>query len=212
MTKAVIFDFGGVIIPSPIGAFSALEANFHLPAGTIVSLNMENHHDNAWAKFERAEVSQAGFIHLFNKEAEEYGVKIDIGDLFSDYPRPDPHPEMISALGWLKGRYKMALLTNNFATSSNRIALEPILEYFDVVVESSQVGMRKPEEQIYQHTLDLLKADAKEAIFLDDLGINLKPAYTMGIQTIKVSDPTSALEALWEMLGDHPPKYQSTNG
>ena len=206
MTKAVIFDFGGVIIPSPIAAFSDLEENFHLPAGTIVSLNMENHHDNAWAKFERGEVSKEGFVNLFNEEAKRHGVEIDIGSLFSDYPRPEPHPEMISALEWLKGRYKLGLLTNNFATTSNRLALKPILGYFDVVVESSQIGMRKPEERIYQHTLDLLKADPEEAIFLDDLGINLKPAHKMGIRTIKVADPTSALEALWELLGDRPSK------
>ena len=204
MTKAVIFDFGGVIIPSPIGSFSKLEAEFGLEAGTIVSLNMVNHHDNAWAKFERGELSLEEFITLFNEEARSQGVEIDARKLFSDSQRPNPHPEMISALSWLKGRYRTGLLTNNFAIPSNQAPLVPLRRYFDVVVESSQVGMRKPETAIYQHILDLLEVDAKEAVFLDDLGINLKPAQDLGIVTIKVANPTAALGILWETLGDGP--------
>ncbi len=204
MTKAVIFDFGGVIIPSPIGSFSKLEAEFGLEAGTIVSLNMVNHHDNAWAKFERGELSLEEFISLFNEEARSQGVEIDARKLFSDSQRPNPHPEMISALSWLKGRYRTGLLTNNFAIPSNQAPLVPLRRYFDVVVESSQVGMRKPETAIYQHILDLLEVDAKEAVFLDDLGINLKPAQDLGIVTIKVANPTAALGVLWETLGDGP--------
>jgi putative hydrolase of the HAD superfamily len=201
--RAVIFDFGGVILTSPFEAFARYEEEKGLPAGFLRDLNARNHHDNAWAKLERSEVDVDGFARLFAEEARMAGHVVDgrevlqllIGDL---------RPEMVTALRRCHERLSTALLTNNFVIGDGANATGPmaeVFELFDVVIESSRVGLRKPDPAIYELACDRLGITPGEAVFLDDLGVNLKPARAMGMTTIKVVDPHVALDELEKVVG-----------
>lgn len=207
--KAVLWDFGGVISTSPFDAFRRYETERGLPAGFLRLVNSTNPHSNAWACFERGEVDAARFGELFHAEAKALGQDVhgrDILPLISG----DLRPRMVAALKTVKTRYKIACLTNNMPTghgagmSANpekARAVAEILTLFDAVVESSKVGVRKPEPAFYMRACELLDIKPSEAVFLDDLGINLKPAAAMGMKTIKVEDPDKALADLGAIIG-----------
>jgi putative hydrolase of the HAD superfamily len=201
--RAVIFDFGGVILTSPFEAFGRYEAERGLPEGFIRGLNATNPDANAWAMLERSEVDLEGFVALFEAEAVAAGHAIDghavlaglVGEL---------RPEMVTALKRVHERLPTALLTNNFVLGERGEPTGPmadVLREFDVILESSQVGLRKPDPAIYQLVCDKLGVEPAEAVFLDDLGINLKPARALGMTTIKVVDPAQALAELEAVLG-----------
>jgi putative hydrolase of the HAD superfamily len=202
MVRAVLWDFGGVITTSPFEAFNRYERERGLPPDFIRTLNATNHHENAWAKLERNEVTFDDFCDLYEAEAAASGHTIDaravIGCLSGDV-----RPEMLGALRAIKREgLKQACLTNNFVPmerppDSPRTA---ILDLFDVVVESSKVGLRKPEPAFYRMACDLLEIEPSEAVMLDDIGVNLKPAREMGITTIKVVDAADALRELERIL------------
>jgi putative hydrolase of the HAD superfamily len=201
--RAVIFDFGGVILTSPFEAFARYERERGLPEGFLRDLNARNHHDNAWAKLERSEVDVDGFADLFAAEAREAGHEVDgrevLGLLIGDL-----RDEMVTALRRCHERLSTALLTNNFVIgegSNARGRMAEVFELFDVVVESSRVGLRKPDPAIYRLVCDELDVTPDEAVFLDDLGVNLKPARAMGMTTIKVVDPADALDELEAVVG-----------
>lgn len=209
--RAVIFDFGGVILTSPFDAFARYEAERGLPAGFIRQLNATNPDRNAWAKLERSEVDLDGFVELFEAEAAAAGHPVD-GRVVLAALAGRLRPEMVTALRRCSERLKTALLTNNFvpgtdSDDADRGGREPagpfaeVIELFDVVVESSQVGLRKPDPAIYTLVCDKLGVEPDEAVFLDDLGINLKPARAMGMTTIKVVDPQAALDELEAVVG-----------
>lgn len=199
MIKAVIFDFGGVILDSPLQRFRALEDQLKVPSGTIAKINMCNHDVNAWARFERGEIDREDFVELFEYEAQQMGYQIPAHTLL-DAMRGRLVPEMIEAISSLRGRFRLGLLTNNFPLPSNTDWLKEVAHHFDVVVQSSLVSMRKPEPEIYLYTCRLLNVAPPEAIFLDDLGVNLKSARALGMHTIKVSSPVTAIEELKTML------------
>ena len=208
--RAVIFDFGGVILTSPFDAFARYEADHGLPAGLLRQLNATDPDTNAWARLERNEVDLAGFAELFEAEAAAAGHRVDgravlamlVGQL---------RPPMVEALRRCHDRLKTALLTNNFvphedpppggewARPENPMA--EVLHHFDVIVESSRVALRKPDPAIYRLVCRELGVEPEEAVFLDDLGINLKPARAMGMTTIKVVDPDEALAELEAVVG-----------
>lgn len=207
--KAVLWDFGGVILTSPFEAFRRFEAARGLPQDFIRGVNSRNPHSNAWARFERGEIDASGFGDLFLAESTALGHALhgsEILPLISGELRP----RMVAALRKLRGQYKTACLTNNMplghgagmAQSDAKAAtIAEVLGLFDTVVESSKVGVRKPEPAFYQHACRLLDITPEDAVFLDDLGINLKPAAAMGMRTIKVGDPDVALADLSELLG-----------
>jgi putative hydrolase of the HAD superfamily len=201
--RAVIFDFGGVILTSPFEAFARYERDRGLPEGFLRDLNARNHHDNAWAKLERSEVDVDGFATLFAAEAREAGYEVDgrevLGLLVGDL-----RDEMVTALRRCHDRLSTALLTNNFVIGDGSGAtgrMAEVFSLFDVVVESSRVGLRKPDPAIYRLVCDELGVGPDEAVFLDDLGVNLKPARAMGMTTIKVVDPAAALDELEAVVG-----------
>lgn len=204
MVRAVLFDFGGVILTSPFEAFAAYERRAGLPAGTIRSLNATNPDDNAWARLERSEVDLEEFSELFESEAAALGHRVSGPDVLACL-HGEVRPEMVDALERLKGEFSIALLTNNFVSGtpqwSSGGSFASLVDLFDVIVESSQVGCRKPEQRFYEIALDRLGIDAHEAVFLDDLGVNLKPAAAMGMHTIKVTDPLDALGELGRVVG-----------
>ncbi len=205
--KAVIFDFGGVILTSPFEAFARYERANGLPDGLLRRLNTTDPDTNAWARLERNEVDVAGFAALFEAEAKAAGHRID-GHAVLGLLVGEIRPQMLEALRRCHERLKTALLTNNFVVGDvsgerGTIAgpLAEVIEHLDVVVESSKVGLRKPDTAIYELVCDELGVSPTDAVFLDDLGVNLKPARAMGMATIKVADPDDALAELEEIVG-----------
>ncbi|HYZ91555.1 MAG TPA: HAD-IA family hydrolase [Actinomycetota bacterium] len=201
MIRAVLWDFGGVISTSPFESFTRYERENGLPADFIRGLNAANHHENAWARMERSEVTLDEFCDLYEAEATAAGHPIDARAVLACLSG-DIRPEMVAALRAIKRNgLKQACLTNNFASIQRENGPRPILEIFDVIVESSKVGIRKPEPAFYTTACELLEIEPRQAVMLDDLGVNLKPARELGITTIKVVDPTEALAELERVVG-----------
>ena len=203
--RAVLWDFGGVILESPFNGFDRYEQGAGLPSGFLRSLNASNPDDNAWARMERNEVSLEQFSAQYEAEAAEAGHRIDaraVLALLSGQPRP----AVLEAVRRCSARLPTGLLTNNFtfkdaAMSGGRPDLEEILSLFHVIIESSKVRLRKPDPRIYELATEALGVSPQETVFLDDLGINLKPARAMGMTTIKVGDPEEALDQLEAAIG-----------
>jgi putative hydrolase of the HAD superfamily len=207
--RAVLWDFGGVILSSPFEAFRGYEREAGLPEDFIRSLNARNPDANAWAKMERSEVSLDEFVALFESEAEAQGRKLD-GWRVLQAISGDIRPQMVEALRRCKAAFKVACITNNMKSgegpgmarsAEKAAAVAEIMTLFEHVVESSKLGFRKPDPRIYQHACDLLGVAPEQCIYLDDLGINLKPARAMGMRTIKVGDPDAAIAELEAMVG-----------
>jgi len=210
--KAVLWDFGGVLTTSPFEAFAAYERDRGLPAGFIRQLNATNPDANAWAGLERGHLDLDSFAERFEAEARSAGAELDARALLGVL-RGELRPAMVEAVRRCRERLKTGLLTNNFIPTSDRgesgetawaedgLGYAPVLEYFDVVVESSLTGLRKPDPEFYRIACELLDIEPHEAVFLDDLGINLKPARAMGMQTVKVTDPDAALAELEAIVG-----------
>jgi putative hydrolase of the HAD superfamily len=198
---AVLFDFGGVVLSSPLEAFDAYEREQGLPAGVIRRINTTEPDTNAWAKLERGEVDADGFADAFRAEAAAHGVSIDpyavLGLLVGE-----PRPVMVEAIRRLRAAgLPLGLLTNNITPMPRDGELGEVLAQFDSVVESSVEGIRKPEPEIYRRALERLGVQPDACAYLDDLGANLKPARALGMHTIKVEDPMVALEELSEVTG-----------
>lgn len=210
---AALFDFGGVILSSPFDAFADYERANGLPTDFIRGLNATDPDDNAWAKMERNEVSITEFCSLFEAEAEAAGHTVDAAEILAGL-RGKIRPQMVEALRRCGERLKTACLTNNFVAPASAGGLDSddpprmdpesfdgVMGLFDVVVESSKAGCRKPDPRFYEIACDELGIDPAEAVFLDDLGINLKPAKAMGMTTIKVVDPDVAIDELEQIVG-----------
>jgi putative hydrolase of the HAD superfamily len=202
---AVIFDFGGVITSSPFEAFARFEAERGLPDGTIRGLNATNPDTNAWARFERAEILPAEFDTQFSHEAQAAGYAIsgqDVLTLLSGEIRP----AMVAMLDQLKREgYILGCITNNVpsgkgagmaGTVEKAEAIAAIMACFDQIIESSKAGIRKPDPRIYKMMCDTLDIAPENCIYLDDLGINCKPAAALGMHAIKVVNEAQALEDL----------------
>ncbi len=203
VTKAVLFDFGGVLTTSPFEAFASYEAEAGLPPDTIRRLNSTNPDTNAWAAFERREVGTEEFCRLFEDEAAALGLTVDAERILAGL-RGDLRPTMVEALRRCSAEFPTALLTNNIepmADGDMAPEFAEVVEMFDVVVESSVVSCRKPEQRFYEIACESLGVDARECVFLDDLGVNLKPARAMGMTTIKVGDPAAAIGELSAAVG-----------
>ncbi len=210
MFKAVLWDFGGVITTSPFEAFSRFEAENGLPKDFIRGINSTNPETNAWAKLESNEIDVASFDSLFAAEASEKGHQVrgkDVIALLSG----DVRPEMVKALKIIKSQMPVGCITNNvknagagpgMASNAERAAaVADVMQLFDVIIESSKVGIRKPNPEIYKVACEAMNIKPEDAIFLDDLGINLKPAKALGMTTIKVLNSADAIEALEGHLG-----------
>ena len=206
----VIFDFGGVVTSSPFAAFARMEAARGLPAGLVRRINATNPDANAWAMFERAEIDDATFDTRFAVEAQALGYELRGNDVLA-LLSGDVRPRMVAAIDWLKAhRYRVGCITNNVptghgagmaGTAEKAVAVAAILARFDHVVESSKVGVRKPDPRIYWMACDALGVAPDTCVYLDDLGINCKPAAAMGMSAIKVADEDQALAELAVALG-----------
>jgi putative hydrolase of the HAD superfamily len=198
--EAVLFDFGGVLSTSPFDAFERHERSRGVPPGFIRSLNATNPHDNAWARLERNEVDFDQFCVAFEAEAVAAGGRIDARELFATLAG-DMRPEMVEAVRRCHDHFKTGLLTNNFITPTTTTRHHDVFELFDVVVQSAVVGVRKPDPRFYLMACESLDIEPSAAVFLDDLGVNLKPARALGMRTIKVTDPIDALVELEAIVG-----------
>ncbi len=207
---AVLFDFGGVVTSSPFEAFNRLEAQRGLPRDFIRMVNSINPDKNAWARFERAEIDAAAFDHLFAEDAAAQGHWLE-GHAVIACLAGDIRPAMVDAIDAIGAAgLKRGCITNNVragrgaamaANAERAAAFAAVMARFDHVIESSKVGVRKPDPAIYAMMCDALAVDPARCIYLDDLGVNCKPAAAMGMHAIKVTDPAQALAALETALG-----------
>jgi putative hydrolase of the HAD superfamily len=209
MVAAVLWDFGGVITTSPFEAFNRYESERGLPRNFIRTVNATNPDHNAWALFERAEIDPQRFDQLFLEESTALGHPVrgaDVLPLLSG----DLRPRMIAALKACKARFKVGCITNNVRTgegagmagsAEKAAAVAEVMALFDAVVESSKAGVRKPDPRIYLSMCETLDLDPPDCVYLDDLGINCKPAAALGMKAIKVESEDQALAALEQATG-----------
>ncbi|GAB5456640.1 MAG: HAD-IA family hydrolase [Henriciella sp.] len=204
--QAVIWDFGGVFTTSPFEAFTRYEEQKGLPKDFVRSVNAVNIQENAWAKLERSEVTAEEFDVLFRNESRDLGHEVpgkDILGLLSG----DVRPAVVEALKICKQHVKVGCITNNapvgkgagMSSDAKKAAqVSEIMQQFDHLIESSKLGIRKPDPRIYALMCEALDVDPARCVYLDDLGINLKPARAMGMHTIKVLNEAQLLQDLRE--------------
>jgi len=207
--EAVIWDFGGVFTSSPFEAFNRYEAEKGLPKDLIRRVNSTNPDHNAWALFERNEIDGAGFDRLFLEESTALGHPVpgsEVLPLLSGQLRP----RMVAALKACKAHFKVGCITNNVVSefspgqdAPQRMAgaMGQVMPLFDAIIESSKAGVRKPDPKIYQMMCELLDVPAAACVYLDDLGINCKPAAQLGMRAIKVVDVDQTLAELSAATG-----------
>jgi len=203
---AVIFDFGGVLTSSPFEAFTRFEQERGLPADIIRRTNAANHLENAWAKFERAEVDIETFDRLFAAESLALGAEVRGRDVLP-LLQGNLRPEMVEALKRIKVRFKTGCITNNLPANAigsmtgRTLYVAEVMALFDHVIESAKIGLRKPDPRIYRMMVETLNVDPAHCVYLDDLGVNLKPAREMGMTTIKVASAAQAIAELEAATG-----------
>jgi putative hydrolase of the HAD superfamily len=199
--SAALFDFGGVILSSPFEAFNRYEHEHGLPVDFIRTVNSRDEHSNAWARLERSEIDASEFDWGFAEESTALGHCVRGADVLA-LLAGEVRPEMVVALHRVKAcGLALACLTNNIVGGMSRPDIDEVLGLFDVIVESSKVGVRKPERRFYEIACEQLGVDAADCVFLDDLGVNLKPARDMGMTTIKVASAEQAIAELETVLG-----------
>jgi putative hydrolase of the HAD superfamily len=207
--EAVIWDFGGVFTTSPFEAFRRYEAERGLPSDFIRRVNSTDPDTNAWARFERSEIDAAGFDALFLDEATRLGHAVRGADVLP-LLYGDLRPRVLAALKTCKARFKVGCITNNVTTGhgagmasspEKAEAVARIMAEFEVVIESSKAGVRKPDPRIYLMMCEALNVAPEACVYLDDLGINCKPAAALGMTAIKVSTEEQALAELAAATG-----------
>ncbi len=208
--RAVVWDFGGVITSSPFEAFNRHEAAHGLPNDIIRRINSINPDSNAWARIERSEIDAAGFDALFAAEAAALGHEIRGAEVLA-LLSGDIRPRMVAAIDACRAAGLMlGCITNNARVGqgagmtgdeSKAAAVAAIMARFDAVIESSKAGLRKPDPRIYQLMCDTIDVAPAHCVYLDDLGINCKPAAALGMTAIKVGNEAQALAALGDVLG-----------
>ncbi|MDU6729577.1 MAG: HAD-IA family hydrolase [Bradyrhizobium sp.] len=207
MVEAVIFDFGGVMTTSPFEAFARFERERGYPADIIRNTNAANHLENAWAKFERAEIDLDTFDRLFAEESLALGGPAVSGREVLPLLAGDLRPEMVEALRRIKSECKTGCITNNLpanaigSQSGRSFYVAEVMALFDHVIESAKIGLRKPDPRIYQMMIEALGVNPADCVYLDDLGVNLKPARALGMTTIKVVSASQAITELEAATG-----------
>ena len=209
MIRAVFWDFGGVITTSPFDSFNIYEESKNLPKDLIRTINSTNPDNNAWAKLERSEIDQEEFDSQFEVESQQFGHSIP-GKQVLALLKGQIRPEMVKALREIKDKLIQGCLTDNIQSTegqeleTDNAAIsgthQEIMGLFDFVFESSKENVRKPDPKFYQLACKRGKVNPNEVIFLDDLGINLKPAKALGMKTIKVVRAEDALQDLQDLL------------
>ena len=207
--EAVIWDFGGVFTTSPFEAFRRYETERGLPTDFIRRVNATDPDTNAWARFERAEIDAGAFDGLFLEESSRLGHPVRGAEVLP-LLHGDLRPRVMDALKACKTRFKVGCITNNVPTghgpgmaqsAEKALLVGEIMALFDAVIESSKAGVRKPDPRIYQMMCELLGVAPEACGYLDDLGINCKPAAALGMTAIKVSSERQLLDDLARATG-----------
>lgn len=205
----VLFDFAGVITSSPWGALAAAGGgDLELLIGAY-----DEDGDHPWHRLERGEVSLGDWAREVAELGTAAGVEVDftlLGSLLSDMT---VHVQVLDRIRELRAEgYKLGLITNNVREgSATWRAMVPVDELFHVVVDSCEVGMRKPNPAIFHHALELLGGvEPASAVFLDDAPGNVVGARRAGLQAIHVDDPDDAIAALDALLARGRPPAAAT--
>ena len=207
--KAILWDFGGVLTTSPFEAFNRFEAAHDLPKDFIRRINSTNPTTNAWAQFESNTITTEQFDQLFEQESESLGHPVR-GMRVLELLSGELRPRMVSALRKCKEHFKVGCITNNMKSGegpsmardeAKAAASQSVMTLFDVIVESSVEGVRKPDPRIYEIACGRMDIAPETCVFLDDLGINLKPAKALGMTTIKVIEEDQAIKDLTKATG-----------
>jgi epoxide hydrolase-like predicted phosphatase len=200
---AVIFDLGGVVLGSPLHAIAAYERDEGIPAGFVNRVVVETAPHGAWSRLERGELALETFYEAFERDCLEAGQRISARAMFERMAAASaPRPAMLEAVRRIRSAgLKTAALTNNWENEGAGDGSRELRPHFDAFVESSVVGLRKPDPRIYELVCDEVGVRPAAAIFLDDIGSNLKTARRLGMATIKVDDPDAALTELEALLG-----------
>jgi putative hydrolase of the HAD superfamily len=201
--KAAIFDIGGVLTSSPVAAIRRYAEGAGVDYAVLGP--MIAHHDLAWSRWERSELSQAAFFEAFEAEAVERGIAISAAAVMeAAFGTQIVRPEMVAVVEHLRGKVRLGSITNNVireADAPTRPATVDLFALFEVVIESARAGIRKPDPRIYRMVCEALEVEPEDAVFLDDIGVNLKGARALGMTTIKVDESTRAIDELEEALG-----------
>jgi len=199
--RAVIFDLGGVVIGSPLHAIAAYEHELGLATNAVNHAVVRSGPMGAWSRLGRGEFGLEEFYPLFEADCRALDVAIDAREMMRRVAEiAVPRPAMLEAIRKLRaGGLRVAALTNNWITEDQGTGA--LRAFFDVFVESIAVGLRKPDPRIYQLVCRELDVEPAEAVFLDDIGSNLKTARALGMTTIKVDEPDAALAELERVAG-----------
>ena len=200
--RAVIFDLGGVVLGSPLQAFRDYESELGLAAGTLGRAVNAAGADGAWSRLERGELAMDQFFSAFDAEMAAAGAQISATVLMERIALGSGvRLQMVAAIRRLRASgLRTAALTNNWVNADQQQKMDVLRDEFDVFVESAREGMRKPDPRIYQLVCERLGVTPEQAVFLDDIGQNLKAARALGMATIKVEDPVVALRQLEQLL------------
>lgn len=204
--SAVLFDLGGVVLGSPLQAIRAYEAELGLARNAINRVAAATAPHGAWSRLERGEFELDAFYPAFEADCRRAGLEIDARAMMDRMAAASaPRPAMLAAIERLRAAdLRVGALTNNWAHSEDAgrsDGTRALADRFDVFVESSVEGLRKPDPAIYRLACERLAAPPDRVVFLDDIGANLKPARAMGMATIKVDEPEPALAALSRLVG-----------
>lgn len=197
----VLFDLGGVVVDSPLHAIAHYERDHGLPENAINRAIASTGPDGAWSRLERGEIGLEAFFAPFEADCRSRGVTVDGVRMMAYIAEARaPRPRMLEAIRRIRARdLRVGALTNNWKSDEARP--HRLREHFEVIIESSVVGLRKPDPRIYELACRELGVTPPETAFLDDIGTNLKAARALGMTTIKVSDPDVALRELESALG-----------
>ena len=201
--RGALFDVGGVVQDSPLHAIARYERDHGIPPGAINRAVVTTGDSGAWSRLERGELTVEAFCAPFEADCRALGFGVDGARMMAYIAEAGViRPQMVEAIRRLRERgLRVGALTNNWLSEDRRRPAHPLREHFHVVVESSVVGLRKPDPRIYELACRELGVAPVQTAFLDDIGRNLKPAHALGMTTIKVNDPGQALRELGALVG-----------
>jgi len=202
--RAVIFDLGGVVLDSPLHAIARFERDAGIPEGFVNRVGATTAPHGAWSRLERGELGMEAFFGAFEADCRAAGRDIDARRMMERIGESSgPRPAMLEAISRIRARgLRTAALTNNWVREGGEEGAGAQLRpHFDAFAESSAAGVRKPDPRIYELVCRELDVAPPAAVFLDDIGGNLKTARSLGMATIKVSEPGAALDELGALLG-----------
>lgn len=204
--RAVVFDFGGVLITSISSQLSEIAITHGVDTPVMLELLLgprTSGPDHPWHRAERGEIPTAEIQGLLGPWAEGLGVTLR-GDEMTRLMAPGGYAvidSMSERIRRLRAEgYLTAMLTNTFAEFQPTMQRDIDFSLFDVVVESFAVGSRKPERRIYEVTRKLLGVDHRQIVYLDDFDQNLDEPIALGWTTIHVGDQDEALRELDRLL------------